>query len=229
LPVQRGDQPDGAAYCTDAHRRLSLSSSPLSRRNHRSLRLVILSLCPELSRRRGNLRHWAVSSSLTKPSENGASSSARLMPTTCDDDLRSLATGGILMKGSSRSMGAFTTYGVQWIRTARYWMFWSRATEIRRQRRSSFANSQKGLRYIPRVVITDKLKSYSAVEAEVLPSIEHCHQKYQNNRAENSHQLTRLRERVMKRFKSGGHAQRFLSAFGVITSHFRVRKTSVPS
>ena len=41
-------------------------------------------------------------------------------------------------------------------------------------------------------------------------------------RAENSHQPTRLRERVMRRFKSAGHAQRFLSAFGIITSHFRV-------
>jgi putative transposase len=37
-----------------------------------------------------------------------------------------------------------------------------------------------------------------------------------------SHQPTRLRERVMKRFKSAGHAQRFLSAFGIISSHFRV-------
>ena len=80
----------------------------------------------------------------------------------------------------------------------------------------------KGFRYVPRAIITDKLKSYSAAKAEVLPSVEHCQQKYQNNRAENSHQLTRLRERVMRRFKSSGHAQRFLSAFGIITSHFRV-------
>src|SRR5467141_1924473 len=80
----------------------------------------------------------------------------------------------------------------------------------------------KGLRYVPRVIITDKLKSYSAAKAEVIPSVEHLQQKYQNNRDENSHQPTRLRERVMRRFKSAGHAQRFLSAFGIITSHFRV-------
>ncbi len=79
----------------------------------------------------------------------------------------------------------------------------------------------KGLRSAPSVVITDKLRSYSAARAEVLPSVEHIQQKYQN-RAENSHQPTRLRERVMRRFKSAGHAQRFLSAFGIITSHFRV-------
>ena len=85
-----------------------------------------------------------------------------------------------------------------------------------------FRRLLKGLQYVPRAVITDKLKSYSAAKAEVLPSVEHCQQKYQNNRAENSHQPTRLRERVMRRFKSSGHAQRFLSAFGIITSHFRV-------
>ena len=79
-----------------------------------------------------------------------------------------------------------------------------------------------GLQFVPRVIITDKLKSYNAARAAVMPSVEHLQQKYQNNRAENSHQPTRLRERVMRRFKSAGHAQRFLSTFGVITSHFRV-------
>jgi putative transposase len=85
-----------------------------------------------------------------------------------------------------------------------------------------FRKLLKGLRYVPRVLITDKLKSYSAAKAEVLPGVQHCQKKYENNRAENSHQPTRLRERVMRRFKSAGHAQRFLSAFGIITSHFRV-------
>jgi len=85
-----------------------------------------------------------------------------------------------------------------------------------------FRKLLKGLQYVPRVIITDKLKSYSAARAAVMPSVEHWRQRYQNNRAENSHQPTRLRERVMRRFKSAGHAQRFLSAFGIITSHFRV-------
>jgi putative transposase len=85
-----------------------------------------------------------------------------------------------------------------------------------------FRKLLKGLRYVPHVLITDKLKSYSAARADVMPSVEHWHQTYQNNRAENSHQPTRLRERVMRRFKSAGHAQRFLSTFGIISSHFRV-------
>ncbi len=85
-----------------------------------------------------------------------------------------------------------------------------------------FRKLLKGLRYVPRVIITDKLKSYGAAKAEVMPSVEHLQQKYQNNRAENSHQPTRLREKVLRRFKSAGHAQRFLSAFGLNSSHFRV-------
>jgi putative transposase len=85
-----------------------------------------------------------------------------------------------------------------------------------------FRKLLKGLQYVPNVIITDKLRSYSAAKAEVLPSVDHCQDKWQNNRAENSHQPTRLRERVMRRFKSARHAQRFLSAFGIINSYFRV-------
>jgi putative transposase len=84
-----------------------------------------------------------------------------------------------------------------------------------------FRKLLKGLRYVPSLIVTDKLRSYSAAKAELMPSVDHCQQKYQNNRAENSHQPTRLRERVMRRFKSAGQAQRFLSAFRIINSHFR--------
>ena len=64
----------------------------------------------------------------------------------------------------------------------------------------------------PRVMVTDKLASYGAARREVMPSVEHRRHKGLNNRAENSHQPTRRRERQMKRFKSPGQAQRFLSA-----------------
>ncbi len=87
-----------------------------------------------------------------------------------------------------------------------------------------FRKLLKGLRYVPRVIITDKLKSYSAAKAEIMPGVEHRQHKGLNNRAENSHQPIRVREKVMRRFKSAGQAQRFLSAFGIIASHFRVRR-----
>jgi putative transposase len=85
-----------------------------------------------------------------------------------------------------------------------------------------FRKLLKGLQYVPRVIITDQLRSYGAATAEIMPSVEHRQCKGENNRAENSHQPTRLREKAMRRFKSAGHAQRFLSAFGIINSHFRV-------
>jgi putative transposase len=86
-----------------------------------------------------------------------------------------------------------------------------------------FRKLLKGLTYVPRVIITDQLKSYGAALREVLPSVEHRQHRYLNNRAENSHQPARQRERRMGRFKSPGHAQRFLSTYGPIASHFRPR------
>ena len=74
---------------------------------------------------------------------------------------------------------------------------------------------------VPRVVVTDKLRSYGAAHREVMPSVEHRSHKGLNNRAENSHQPTRQRERAMKGFRSVGAAQRFLSAFSGISPHFR--------
>ncbi len=102
---------------------------------------------------------------------------------------------------------------------------WDILVQSRRDKKAAkkfFRKLLKGLRYVPRVIITDKLKSYHAAKQEIMPSVEHRQNKYQNNRAENSHQSTRLREKVMRRFKSARHAQRFLSVFGIITSLFRV-------
>ena len=77
---------------------------------------------------------------------------------------------------------------------------------------------------MPRVLVTDKLASYQVGHRELVPSVQHRRSRYLNNRAENSHQPTRQRERAMKRFKSPGHAQRFLSAFSGISPHFRPRR-----
>ena len=83
-----------------------------------------------------------------------------------------------------------------------------------------FRKLLKGCQYVPRVIITDKLKSYGAAKRESLPGVEHRQHRYLNNRAENSHQPTRQRERRMQGFKSPGHAQRFLSDDGSIDQHF---------
>ncbi|MGO9233655.1 MAG: IS6 family transposase, partial [Methylocella sp.] len=87
-----------------------------------------------------------------------------------------------------------------------------------------FKKLLKGLRYAPCVMITDNLASYGAARKQMCLSIEHRPHKGLNNRAENSHQPTRQKERQMKKFKSPGKAQRFLSAHGPINNLFRPRR-----
>jgi putative transposase len=87
-----------------------------------------------------------------------------------------------------------------------------------------FRKLLKGLTYVPRVIITDKLKSYGAAKREILPGVEHRQSRYLHNRCENSHRPTRQREYRMQGFTSPGHAQRFLSAYGPIAQHFRPRR-----
>ncbi|MEV0695692.1 IS6 family transposase [Streptomyces sp. NPDC050388] len=77
---------------------------------------------------------------------------------------------------------------------------------------------------VPRVIVTDKLRSCGAAHREVMPSVEHRSHEGLNNRAENSHQPTRQRERAMKGFRNVGAAQRFLAAFSGISPHFRPRR-----
>ena len=83
----------------------------------------------------------------------------------------------------------------------------------------SFRKLLCGLQYVPRVIVTDKLKSYDAAKREILPGVEHRQSRYLNNWAEVSHQPMRRRERQMQRFKSARHAQRFFSAHGRINCH----------
>ncbi len=81
-----------------------------------------------------------------------------------------------------------------------------------------------GLRFRPRRIITDGLKSYGVAHRELMPDVRHRTSRYLNNRAENLHRLTRRRERQMQRFKSPEQAQRFLSAHAMIYGHFHPRR-----
>jgi putative transposase len=76
----------------------------------------------------------------------------------------------------------------------------------------------------PRVIVTDKLRSYAAAKRCILPEVEHRQSRYLNNRAENSHQPTRVQERQQKHFRSPEHAQRFLSLFESLNAAFRLRR-----
>jgi putative transposase len=88
--------------------------------------------------------------------------------------------------------------------------------------RRFFHKLPRGLQYVPRVITTDKLKSYAAARRQILPKVEHRQSRYHNNRAEVSHQPTRRRERQMQKFKSTRHAQRFLSGHSRIHNHFQL-------
>ena len=95
----------------------------------------------------------------------------------------------------------------------------------RRDRRAAerfFRKLLKGQGAEPLRLVTDKLRSYGAAHRTIMPSVRHDTRQYANNRAEVSHQPTRQRERQMRRFKSAGQAQRFLSVQGVILNLFRV-------
>ncbi|WP_434777997.1 IS6 family transposase [Neisseria sp. Ec49-e6-T10] len=74
----------------------------------------------------------------------------------------------------------------------------------------------------PRLIVTDKLKSYIKPCAQLFPSSIHTRSKGENNRAENSHQATRLRERKMRKFKSIKQAQQFLANFGTVYDFFKL-------
>jgi len=74
------------------------------------------------------------------------------------------------------------------------------------------------------VIVTDKLRSYSAALKELAPGIEHRSHKGLNNRSEGSHRPTRRREKIMGRFKSLRQAQRFLSVHDQVQTVFRPRR-----
>ena len=81
----------------------------------------------------------------------------------------------------------------------------------------------------PRVMITDKLRSYGAAKRKIMPGVEHRSHKGLNNRAENSHQATRRREKVMKRFKSPRQLQRFVSIHDPVANLFHLPRFEMPS
>jgi putative transposase len=84
-----------------------------------------------------------------------------------------------------------------------------------------FLKLLKGLHYIPRLILTDRLGSYGVACRELVPNVTHCQGRRLNNRAEVSYQPTRRRERYMRRFKSLGQAQRFLSVHSPTNNLFR--------
>ena len=97
----------------------------------------------------------------------------------------------------------------------------------RRDNRAAVKLMRKLLRkqgFAPKTVTTDKLRSYSAAFQHLGLSCHHEQGLRRNNRAENSHQVVRRRERKLQRFKSPGSAQRFLSMHAAVHNTFNLQR-----
>ena len=76
----------------------------------------------------------------------------------------------------------------------------------------------------PRKIVTDKLRSYPVAHRDLMPETIHSTKQYENNRVEQSHEATRVRERGMRRFKSMKQAQRFLGAHAAVSNLFNLSR-----
>lgn len=74
----------------------------------------------------------------------------------------------------------------------------------------------------PRKIVTDKLRSYGVAHRELIPEFIHSTEYYENNRAEQSHEATRVRERGMRKFKSMRQAQRFVTVHAAVSNIFNL-------
>ena len=91
---------------------------------------------------------------------------------------------------------------------------------------NGFAPTLRKQARAPRVLVTDKLGSYSAARKGMSMKFERRQHEGLNNRAENSHLPTRRRERMMKRFKSPRQVQRFLSIHDQVANFFHFRRAN---
>src|SRR5438046_2540309 len=193
---------------------------PIPCRDHQPLRLAVLSLLPELPRRRRDHgRAWVVVTYETIREWShkfGGTYAKRLRSRTPrPGDRWHLDEVYLSINGKLQYL---------WRAVDQDGEVLDILVQPRRNRQAAkkfFLQLLRRVQYVPRAIITDQLASYASAKAEGLPHVRHLQDKRANNRAENSHQPTRERERRMRGFKSAGHAQRFLSTFGVIASFFR--------
>ena len=137
---------------------------------------------------------------LTRQSESGASSLARLTPTACATGLLEPGDRWHLDEVFLKINGRLHYL---WRAVDQDGDVLDILVQSKRDKGAAkkfFRKLLKGLRYVPRMIITDKLRIYSAAKSEMLPSAEHYQDMRQNNRAENSHQATGLWEHLMRRF-----------------------------
>jgi putative transposase len=97
----------------------------------------------------------------------------------------------------------------------------------RRDKRAALRLMRKLLKkqsFAPKLLTTDKLGSYGSAFRHLHLTCRHEQGLRKNNRAENSHQVVRRRERKMQRFKSARSAQRFLSIHAAVHNTFNLQR-----
>ena len=141
-------------------------------------------------------------------------------PTCADGFAHGPATNGISMKSSSGSTARSTTCVARSTSTAMCSTSWYSHAETRWPPRSSSADYSRDAVRAAGCSSPTSSPVKGTAHRVVMPSVEHRQSKYLNNRAENSHQPTRQRERAMKRFTSPRHAQRLLSAAAAAVGHW---------
>src|SRR5947208_10923341 len=145
------------------------------------------------------------------------------MPMALEDDVLAAVISSISTKCFSRSTASLTL----WRAVDQNGVVLDILVQPKRDRFAAIRFFSRLLRAIgrkPRVIITDKLRSYGAAKRVVMPGVAHRQHRYLNNRAENSHQHAQKFVRRMRRFKSARHAQRFVEVHGIVASHFRPRR-----
>src|SRR3954462_10049675 len=99
--------------------------------------------------------------------------------------------------------------------------------QSRRDSRAALRLMRKLLKkqgFVPKLLVTDKLRSYASAFRRLRPNCPHEQGLRANNRAENSHQAVRRREHKMQRFKSARSAQRFLSMHAAVHNTFNLQR-----
>src|SRR5580693_3525094 len=163
------------------------------------------------------------STSPTKAFAVGCSNSDRRSLGACNGAVLDRAIAGISTKWSSGSPASTCICGVPSTTRARCSRSWSSVVD----RSAAVKLMRKLLRkqgFAPTRVTTDKLGSYGAAFRHLGLSCHHEQGLRENNRAENSHQVVRRRERKMQRFKSAGSAQRFLNMQATVHNTFNLQR-----
>ncbi len=164
-------------------------------------------------------------SSLIRRFVGGARSLAGPSQTVRDAAGHDPGTNGRCTRCSSGSGECGTTSGAPSIRTASCpASSLSRDLRDARAAKRQFRRPPKDLDYVPRVIVTGKLRSHRVAQRQLLPKVEHRQSRHLNNRAENSHRPTRRSGRRMQRSKSPEQARDFLSAHAFIHDHLYPRR-----